>query len=233
MKRATAYVSSDCSQSESEEVTHVVNKTKRKLIWEKLTAYSNDQEAKIAIASETTWSAYNTNNCSDGKKVYYRCNKVKLRGTECNAVFQVCYPNNSDEVIVYKTKSLHNLDELSLSKQDVSKEAKLKIQELHKLHLKPNAIMEALKQNNIIIRKKQLSNYLRQLKEHEGKMTISLGELEERCLKNEKIPDNDDEAFETCLNSRSSELIKNSQLLTSFYERNCGLIIAVRALKYS
>ena len=55
--------------------------------------------------------------------------------------------------------------------------------------------MEVLKQNSIIIKKKQLSNYLHQLKEHEGKMTISLGELEEWCLKNEKIPDNDDEAF--------------------------------------
>ena len=66
MKRASTYVSSDSSQSESEEVTNVVNKTKRKLIWEKFTAYSNDQEAKIAIASENTWSAYNTNNSSGG-----------------------------------------------------------------------------------------------------------------------------------------------------------------------
>ena len=131
MKRATAYVSSDSSQSESEKVTNVMNKTKRKLIWEKFTAYSNDQEAKIAIASEITWSAYNTNNCSDGKKVYYRCNKVKLCGTQCNAVLQVYYPNNSDEVIVYKTKSPHNHDELSLSKQGVSKEVKLKTEELH------------------------------------------------------------------------------------------------------
>ena len=81
---------------------------------------------------------------------------------------------------------------MSLSKQGVLKEVKLKIQELHKLHLKPNAIMEVLKQNSIIIKKKQLSNYLHQLKEHEGKMTISLGELEEWCLKYEQIPDNDD-----------------------------------------
>ena len=105
MKRATAYVSSDSSQSESEEITNVVNNTKRKLIWEKLTAYSNDQEAKIAIASENAWSAYNINKCSDGKKVHYRCNKVKLRGTQCNAVLQVYYPNNSDEVIVMGEKA--------------------------------------------------------------------------------------------------------------------------------
>ena len=98
---------------------------------------------------------------------------------QCNAILQVSYPNNSDEVIVYKTKSPHNHDELSLSKQGVSKEAKLKIQELHKLHLKLNAIMELLKQNSIIIKKKQSSDYFHQLKEYEGKMTISLGELEE------------------------------------------------------
>ena len=76
MKRATAYVSSASSQSEAEEVTNVVNKTKRKLIWEKFTAYSNDQEAKIAIASENTWSAYNTNNCSGDKK---KCITVATR----------------------------------------------------------------------------------------------------------------------------------------------------------
>jgi hypothetical protein len=194
MKRTADYVSSDSSESESEEVC-VLKKTKRELVWEKFAVYSNDQDAKVVITSEDTWSVYSTNNCSDGKKVYYRCNKVKVRGTQCNAILQVYYPNNSDEVVVYKTDSSHNHDELALSKQGISREAKVKIKELHKLHLKPNAIMEVLKQNNIIIQKRQLSNYLHQLKESEGKMTISLGELEEWCIKNQKIPDSNDEAF--------------------------------------
>jgi hypothetical protein len=163
MKRTADYVSSDSSESESEEVC-VLKKTKRELVWEKFAVYSNDQDAKVVITSEDTWSVYSTNNCSDGKKVYYRCNKVKVRGTQCNAILQVYYPNNSDEVVVYKTDSSHNHDELALSKQGISREAKVKIKELHKLHLKPNAIMEVLKQNNIIIQKRQLSNYLHQLK---------------------------------------------------------------------
>ena len=108
MRRAAAYVSSDSSESESEEVVGVLTRTKRKLVWEKIAAYFNDQEAKVAVASENTWSVYNTNNSSDGRKVYYRCNKVKLRGTQCNANLQVYYPNNSHEVIVYKTTSPHN-----------------------------------------------------------------------------------------------------------------------------
>ena len=66
-------------------------KTKRELVWEKFAAYSNDQDAKVVITSEDTWSAYNTNNCSDGKKVYYRCNKVKAHGTQCNAVCFKCF----------------------------------------------------------------------------------------------------------------------------------------------
>jgi hypothetical protein len=195
MKRAAAYVSSDSSESESEEMVSVLKKTRRKLVWEQFATYSNDQEAKVVIASEDTWSVYNTNNSSDGKKVYYRCNKVKLRGTQCNAILQVFYPNDSDEVILYKTKSPHNHDELGLSKHGISKEAKLKIKEMHKLHLKPKAIMEVLKANNMIIQRRQLSNYLHQLNENEGKMTISMGELEEWCLKNQKTPDSDDEAF--------------------------------------
>ena len=49
MRRAAAYVSSDSSESESEEVASVVKNTKCKLVWEKFAAYSNDQEAKVAI----------------------------------------------------------------------------------------------------------------------------------------------------------------------------------------
>ena len=66
------------------------------------------------------------------------------------------YPNNSDEVIVYETKSHHNYDEFSPLKEGVSKEAKFKIQELHKLHLKLNTITETLKQNSIIIKKEAI-----------------------------------------------------------------------------
>ncbi|CAF4685020.1 unnamed protein product, partial [Didymodactylos carnosus] len=41
------------------EVVGVLTRTKRKLVWEKIAAYFNDQEAKVAVASENTWSAYN------------------------------------------------------------------------------------------------------------------------------------------------------------------------------
>ena len=43
MRRAAAYVSSDSSESESEEVVSVLKKTKRKLVWEKFPAYFNEQ----------------------------------------------------------------------------------------------------------------------------------------------------------------------------------------------
>ena len=37
------------------------------------------------IVTEKTWSFHYKNTTADGNKSYYRCNKIKLRGHQCQA----------------------------------------------------------------------------------------------------------------------------------------------------
>ncbi|CAF1398908.1 unnamed protein product, partial [Rotaria sp. Silwood1] len=89
---------------------NVQEKTKieRNVDWIRDKCFSNDTDAQIAIKREEQWSRYFTNKVQDGVKVHYRCNKVKFRGTQCNAAIYLFYPHNSDEVILFRANNEHN-----------------------------------------------------------------------------------------------------------------------------
>ncbi|CAF3873774.1 unnamed protein product [Rotaria sp. Silwood1] len=188
------------SSSESDDTMDQQNvqektKIKRNFDWIRDKCFSNDTDAQIAIKREEQWSRYFTNKVQDGVKVHYRCNKVKFRGTQCNAAIYLFYPHNSDEVILFRANNEHNHTDSS-KRYFFSEEMKQNIQELFDMRLKPKKIYEVLEEKNFKITRNQVNNYLTQLRKQKfGPSSLSLGELESWCQEKHTVPQSDDESF--------------------------------------
>ncbi|CAF4223247.1 unnamed protein product, partial [Rotaria sordida] len=83
-----------------------VKKKKRSKHWVKEATFDNAEEAEESV--ENIWSKQYTNYTDHGRRVYYRCNKAKLRGPQCSASIHLLYHADSDQVTVYKTEGEHD-----------------------------------------------------------------------------------------------------------------------------
>jgi hypothetical protein len=192
------YETSSESDDEMEIDQHnIQNKTitRRSINWVKEKSFSSDAEAQTAITQEEQWSRHYTNRGHDGTKVYYRCNKVKFRGEQCNAAIHLCYPHDSDQVILFRAKNEHSHNNASRSYY-FTQEVKQNIKELFDLKLKPKKIYEVLEERNFKMTRGQVNNYLTQLRKQKfGPSTLSLGELESWCEENSIVPQSEDQPF--------------------------------------
>lgn len=150
-------------ESESEEEKQVTKKQRKEKNWIVLTQFANAEEAENYLKSENTWSRNYTRTRENGKKYFYRCNKVRKRGPQCNAELCFLYVNGREDVIAYQTDSEHNHDMIGTrDNYGIDEKTKLEIDKLIGLRLKPKAILETL--SNIegvkLPSKKQLNNYL-------------------------------------------------------------------------
>ena len=96
-------------------------------------------EAINQVSDEDTWSYSFTNETADGRKIYYRCNKVKKRGAQCPAVIHLLVDNRSEQVMLFRANEEHKHDH-GLSKTRLLDAAKQEIKKLFELHVKPKAI---------------------------------------------------------------------------------------------
>ncbi|CAF3368535.1 unnamed protein product [Rotaria socialis] len=87
---------------------------------------------------------------------------VPFRGKLCNAAIHLYYPNDSSEVLLFRTDNEHDHTN-STQRKDFSEEVKQHIDELFDLKLKPKKIYEVLREKKLIITFNQLKNYLIQL----------------------------------------------------------------------
>ncbi|XP_073948903.1 uncharacterized protein [Choristoneura fumiferana] len=155
--------------------------------------------AEKAVEEENSWSILTTHLTYDGKKRFYRCNKVPRKGEQCAAQLYLLFDTNSDAVLLYRTDCEHNHDSIKSSYNfGICDETKLEINKLFDLRLKPKAILGNL--NKIdrikIPTKQQLYNYLaycRRIKYETS--SIHLGELKKWVISRTKIPDDDNEVF--------------------------------------
>lgn len=140
----------------------------------------------------TVWAKWYGNSCSDGQKVYYRCKLSKFREKQCEKKLYLHYLSDSLKVNVYETVNEHT--HLDHSDKKMSVEVKAKIVEFFNLNIKPNAILEQLREQNMKVPKKSiLITFLRKIrKEKFGKTILSLGELETWC-KNNSFNQNDED----------------------------------------
>ncbi|CAF4884414.1 unnamed protein product, partial [Rotaria sp. Silwood2] len=78
----------------------------RSKYWIKEATYDNPSEAEASI--ENQWSKHYTNYTEQGRKVYYRCKRMKRRGPQCNVSMYMLYHADSDKVTCYKTEGEHD-----------------------------------------------------------------------------------------------------------------------------
>ncbi|CAF4107816.1 unnamed protein product [Rotaria sp. Silwood1] len=67
---------------ENHEINEKINKKRRLKYWIKEATYDNPCEAEASI--ENQWSKHYTNYTEQGRKVYYRCKRMKRRDPQCN-----------------------------------------------------------------------------------------------------------------------------------------------------
>lgn len=202
-----------CSDSETELQEEPSTKRTRKdgLDWIFDRKFENFDEAQLFLRAEKTWTVKFTHTTEEGKKQYYRCNKVKCRGPQCAAQIYLLFESNSDAVFLYRTGSEHDHENIGTkSDYGISQEVKDEINKLYDLHLKPKAILSRLiEMKNIKVpTKKQLNNYLSdRRKVVYGPSTISLGELEQWLINKSQIPEGDNEPYVICYHVYEDENI--------------------------
>ncbi|CAK1582220.1 unnamed protein product [Parnassius mnemosyne] len=186
------------SESEEEEEgagpSVQAKKNRRNKSWVLIKRCYNVQEAEKFVSNEKTWSRNYTRDSDEGQKRFYRCNKVKSKGPQCDCALYLLFVNDCNDILIFKTTSEHNHDQIGTrSEYGIPENVKREINKLFDLRLKPKAILEAL--NNMTgikaPSKRQLNNYLYdRSREKFGRAAIYLGELEKWT-----IPDDENEVF--------------------------------------
>jgi hypothetical protein len=186
----------DTSETVDNGNKNCVKKRQRNLV-EKM-VFNNTEEAEEAVIKEKQWSYHYTNTTAAGKKKFFRCNKVKARGKQCDAGIYLLLNSTNDKVVLFRTTSDHTHDSIQEKPSRIPNEIKEVIQELFELKLKPKAIIEVLHERGITLPSiRQLNNFLRTIKSRKlGPTSSSLGEIEQWCLvSSQSIPESDDTAF--------------------------------------
>lgn len=165
-----------------------------------VTKFDNRHQAEEALQKEDTWSLNYYHETEEGKKKYYRCNKLKKRGPQCSAKMYLLLESISDSVLMFKANAKHDHDkkiEFS-SSHGLTDPVKAEINKLFQLKMKPQEIMQNLTKMTHIKPPKisQLRNYLSiQRRAVNDRPTISLTELEAWILSHTKLPLNPHEVF--------------------------------------
>ncbi|CAF4977631.1 unnamed protein product [Rotaria sp. Silwood1] len=184
-----AQYESDTSDEEISEEQSVrnenkgVHRKKKTKFWIKEATFNNAGEAEASIKNE--WSKHYTNYTEDGRRVYYRCRKVKRRGPQCSSSVSLLYHADSDKVTMYRTEADHDHNDNEV--HGIANDVKQCIEELYNDGIKkPKLIIRALQSRQLKVPTyAQLNNYLGYYKRKKyGSHTISLGELDQWCQDN-------------------------------------------------
>ena len=192
---------SDSDDESIQAVTMKINDEKqsrknRSRTWIIDKVFATSEEAMSSIVKEGIWSLHYSNQTSEGKKTYYRCNKSKFRGQQCNASVHLLYNAENEEVVQYRTLEDHTHQNNSTLFK-LSNEAKREVDILLELKQKPKAIMQILIENGYgTIKINQLKNYIATYKKKKcWSSTLSLGSLEPFCSELMTVPDSEDKAL--------------------------------------
>ena len=173
-----------------------MRKKKQRNEWILIKTFDNADEARAYLQKEGNWSKGRIIKLSTGDKQNYRCNRVKKKGQQCASAAQLMYHNTSFKVSLFKTSTEHTcLENHPNSKAGVPLMSRQTINDYVSCGVKPKTILQKLRENNLPIPTyRALCNYIK-YNIRNNKSTISLGELENWCIENSKIPDDDDTPF--------------------------------------
>lgn len=168
--------------------------------WMKIQEFSNSTDAEECLNKECCWSKYTSKDTAFGQKVFYRCNKAKLRGKQCDSGVYLIYDSRTPKVMLYKSGNDHSCDKdgnnsarvlmTEETKQFIEKAFIDSVRGRKQIQAKLNAAKIPLPSRN------QLNNFLAHLRnKHFGPTKISLSELEIFCVQHSAIPTDPDEPY--------------------------------------
>lgn len=170
-----------------------------KTIWAKEFTFATYDESMKFIEAEKSWGYSTSSQSEEGKKIYYRCNKVKARGVQCLAKLYLLFDSTSTDIILFRATHSHTHNDIDTkANTGLPDEVKVVIKELWLLKIKPKAILENLNNRQQLPKPsmRQVTNYLSVLNSQKfGRSSISLGEIEAWCEEKSIIPENEDEGF--------------------------------------
>lgn len=177
-------------------------KPKTEIEWELHRVFENAEEASSSLDSNQ-WSRSRKTDTCEGVKVFFRCNRVKLRGPQCIAGIYHLFVNDKDVVLEYRTKSDHTHDEIADDKDKKENKLKLEaeVERLLKLNLKPKRIMQELSERDDIVMHtfQQLTTLIAKIrKKIFGPVTISMTELSDWLKANQTVPEEIHVPFVLC-----------------------------------
>jgi hypothetical protein len=176
----------DDSESETTEVVKKTRNPTRNRKWKLEKVFENTEEGEEAVINEKTWGFHFSNSTFEGKRKYFRCNKVKYRGKQCDAGVHLFYDATNEKVVLFRSAAAHTHDSMAFNKSGpkMSPELQQEIKKLFNLKIKPKEMMEELESSQFDLpTMSQLRNYLTKIKtEKYGSTKLSLGELEQWCL---------------------------------------------------
>ena len=128
--------------------------------------------------------------------MYYRCNKVKLRGELWKCKIHLHYLATTEEVILFGNSEEHNHSEISTTTYRVTDQLKQAVVEAHQRGMRPKQIFETNHSEFPNITLSQITRITHQFrKQAYGGTAISIGELAEWCETNAFIPEDVDALF--------------------------------------
>lgn len=112
--------------------------------WVLVKKFENASLAQEMLQQENIWSIHYSNDSEEGKKIYYRCNKVKKRRPQCSAKRYLLYDSLSSAVFLYRTEDDHDHEYKESAERGLSEIVKEEVNKLLEFRLKPKDIMAAL-----------------------------------------------------------------------------------------
>ncbi|OXA54574.1 hypothetical protein Fcan01_11709 [Folsomia candida] len=179
------------SDSDSNSENETNPRKKRKICeWELHQEFNSKLEAQNFLKEQKEWKYLNQYSTEKEEILKYVCRVSKA----CSSKSRIILPKDSLKASVEKTIANHDHEPKPF--RGISDETKKIIDNLFEIGTtKPTTIKRALQQQNIIIKKTQIANYLASKRRNRGPKIISLGELQAEANKYSQLPHDLDEPY--------------------------------------
>lgn len=166
--------------------------------WRFSSSFKSLEIALAVVKEEAVWSRYRTTEVTEGRKIFFRCNQVKVRGKQCAAAVYLLLDSTSNRVELFRTSKSHdhtnNEDPLDHTMTPL---VKAEIDKMFNQNMKGKQIAKSLAEaGHKLPKQRQLNNFIASLRKAKfGDSKISMGELEAWIVKNSAEPTNPHDAF--------------------------------------
>jgi hypothetical protein len=100
------------NSSDEENTDDPIKRKKTKHTWSYHRTFDSIEQANSWIKDENTWCLRNNYELENGRRHFYRCNKVPQRGPQCECALYLHFPADNETVIAYISEEMHSHDEI-------------------------------------------------------------------------------------------------------------------------